>query len=418
MTCICVRSKKCVFSFYLPDTHLQQNNPRLPREDKWVWVEENVTLFSAFYDDRAFRPKPVVVVLGLERQSNLSTRYKCLLLYRDGRKLLTDHAAPLKVLVRDNWFQYGTKILNHRPFSHICNLPSPEIPQLVSITSEQHSSNSIVSKKFVVITNRKESVQKSFGVCVSAPIYKMDNPQMLIDIFEINKLLGSEFFTVYVYQLSWKSRTILEKYTKDGVAEMVRNWGDNFPGVSHYYGQQLSVTDCLYRNIYRVKYLVYTDLDEIIVPLKQPNWGSLMRQLDGPTKGSFVFNMVYLRPVEQPLTSAQKVKCPSGAEMILTSSRFATFRSRSSAAGSSKARTKYIIKTNVTLVAQIHRVEELVPGYVTVKTPVDTGLVYHYRAPYSSNGENDTWAIDTVVVKYLGRLLTAVKDVLCSISQN
>ena len=231
----------------------------------------------------------------------------------------------------------------------------------------------------------------------------------------MNRLLGAESFTVYIHNASWESLKILEKYSKNGLAEVIDNWGMNFPGKAHYYGQLLSITDCLYRNIFRVKYLVYTNLDEIIVPLKHISWGSLMEELDNPRTGSFNFEMVYLREV-QPFWT-HKVNCPSGAEISLKSPRYATFRNRSHRVpGFTSRRAKYIAKTNATLIAQIHYVEKLVQGYVKENVPIDIGLLFHYRVPYSSSRYIKAWVIDTVIGKYLSQLYTAVKDILCHFS--
>lgn len=411
---------------------LKLNYPTQTLKDKWIPLENNVTLFSAFYDNRKFRPRPVLVVLGLEKQSDRSTRYKCLVSYRNGRKITLRDSSPLQVLTRVHWAgvdKRGGKILNHRPFSYLCVLPTSEIPECVTIAPdrshftkfphfENHSEKVIDSQKFALVTNRKNIKRTfSFGVCISSPIFKVDDPQQLVDTFEMNRLLGAEFFTVYTYKVSGKPLEILETYSKDHLAEVVTNWGSNFPGEAHYYGQLLSITDCLYRNIYRVKYLVYTDFDEVVVPLRHPSWSALMKDLDGPNKGSFNFEMVYLRGIQGLGTTHEAaVNCPSGVKITLKSSRYATFAKRSVTVGFISRRTKYITKTNVTLIAQIHYAEKLVHGYAKVDVPVLSGLLYHYRVPYSTSRHIKAWVMDGVVKRYLTRLFTAVKNFMCRLS--
>ena len=56
-----------------------------------------------------------------------------------------------------------------------------------------------------------------------------------------------------------------------------------------YYAECLSVMDCLYRNMYRVEYLVFTDLDEIIVPQQHRNWREMMRALHQENIATYQF---------------------------------------------------------------------------------------------------------------------------------
>ena len=144
-----------------------------------------------------------------------------------------------------------------------------------------------------------------------------------------------------------------------------------------------------------------------------------MKDLDGPNKGSFNFEMVYLRGIQGLGTTHEAaVNCPSGVKITLKSSRYATFAKRSVAVGFISRRTKYITKTNVTLIAQIHYAEKLVHGYAKVDVPVLSGLLYHYRVPYSTSRHIKAWVMDGVVKRYLTRLFTAVKNFMCRLSQD
>ncbi len=42
----------------------------------------------------------------------------------------------------------------------------------------------------------------------------------------------------------------------------------------------ITYNDCLYRNLYRFKYLVVVDLDEVIVPRLDKDWHGLLNRLE------------------------------------------------------------------------------------------------------------------------------------------
>ncbi len=46
----------------------------------------------------------------------------------------------------------------------------------------------------------------------------------------------------------------------------------------------LSLNDCLYRNLYKFKYLAIVDFDEVIVPRQNKDWHGLLRSLEAMTK--------------------------------------------------------------------------------------------------------------------------------------
>ena len=37
--------------------------------------------------------------------------------------------------------------------------------------------------------------------------------------------------------------------------------------------------DCLYRNMYRYKYIALLDIDEVILPIEEDNWSDLMKNV-------------------------------------------------------------------------------------------------------------------------------------------
>ena len=65
---------------------------------------------------------------------------------------------------------------------------------------------------------------------------------------------------------------------------------------SKYYSESVSIADCLYRNMYRAKYLVFIDLDEIIIPQQHRNWMEMVSANDKTDIVAFQFNHVATYP--------------------------------------------------------------------------------------------------------------------------
>ncbi|XP_018430194.1 PREDICTED: uncharacterized protein LOC108802838 [Nanorana parkeri] len=56
-----------------------------------------------------------------------------------------------------------------------------------------------------------------------------------------------------------------------------------------YFGQTATLNDCLYRNMYTSKFVLLNDIDEIILPVKDWDWSSLMESLQNEHPDTSVF---------------------------------------------------------------------------------------------------------------------------------
>lgn len=56
-------------------------------------------------------------------------------------------------------------------------------------------------------------------------------------------------------------------WSMSGFLNVSRGWlPSHGPGDLHYFGQIAALNDCLYRNMYRSKYVALHDVDELILP--------------------------------------------------------------------------------------------------------------------------------------------------------
>ena len=69
----------------------------------------------------------------------------------------------------------------------------------------------------------------------------------------------------------------------------ISGYQPNIHGLQHLYlkkkrnnkrqNELIPYNDCLYRNMYRYKYIALLDIDEVILPIEEDNWSDLMKNV-------------------------------------------------------------------------------------------------------------------------------------------
>lgn len=128
------------------------------------------------------------------------------------------------------------------------------------------------------------------------------DPYKLVEWFEVNKVLGVTEFNVYCNHVDETSLKALYFYQNEGILNL------HFVPTPHYedtrngnvVSSALSLNDCMYRNIYRYKWMVVVDLDEIIIPKKAHNYHDLIQDIKQYHKldsskdpGTYIFRNEY-----------------------------------------------------------------------------------------------------------------------------
>ncbi|XP_071783978.2 uncharacterized protein LOC139933694 isoform X1 [Centroberyx gerrardi] len=164
------------------------------------------------------------------------------------------------------------------------------------ILENQHQS-------FLPIRNKESaaSFPYTFTVCVSNLFGGYNNVLQFVQTMEMYKLLGVQRVVIYNTSCGPELERVLLNYKDEGILEIVQ-WpidhflnpskGWNFPehpGDLHYYGQLVTLNECIYRNMYRSKYLLLNDIDEIIMPYKHVNLQLMMENLEQGHPGVAIF---------------------------------------------------------------------------------------------------------------------------------
>lgn len=211
---------------------------------------------------------------------------------------------------------------------------------------------------------------RHFSMCLSPLHGIVQTPADLVQYFELNRLLGAEFFVIYNYTLGNPvNNAIINYYVKQGLAEVVA-W--NLPRyIRHpdgiwYYAQVAMLTDCMLRNRGVSRRVITTDLDEFIIPLIGMRWVDALE--NEPVSCEYSFKSV-----------AFTDDISSGNDLRLSTQIRLT---RSVDVLHDRYRTKYIVDPKCVETPGIHFTMNITtPSNMAAVTNVSShkALAYHYN---------------------------------------
>ena len=350
----------------------------LDEVSQWKKLGPTTHMFTAYLDDR----KPcstLVTVLGFGEKSDPP-------LYGT---LVFQNGATIKLKTSDERAvlnPYGT-YSNDRlgPYAFSWTLPSEaRVPaELNAIVIHQDSGDKASHLEAEIPIKFPIYSTKIFGVCTDSQLFGSVKSKSVLESIEVNRILGAEWFTIYVYNVGKDMLRLLQEYVTESIAEVVRLWGTGIPSSVHYHGQTLSINECAYRNMFRVKYLVYIDLDEFIVPRRSLNWLSMMDDLEKSDYATYVFQHVFFlnKNDDKNITNQKTIdfSC-NGSRGNMDWPKFLSHIYRSPKVYPSRVKSKYITKPLYTNRVGVHEVfehwSEFLDSYVVSE---ETALLHHYR---------------------------------------
>ncbi|XP_070776332.1 uncharacterized protein [Enoplosus armatus] len=152
-------------------------------------------------------------------------------------------------------------------------------------------------------TNEKEErkLQFNFTVCVSSLFGDYNNVLQFAQSLEMYRLLGVNRVVIYNTTCGPELDRLLQSYSQEGFVEVVpwpidqhlkpsRGWlFSQSGGDIHYFGQLVTLNECIYRSMERSRYVLLNDIDEIIMPYQHNNLMSLMNMLQQQQPNTGVF---------------------------------------------------------------------------------------------------------------------------------
>lgn len=386
----------------------------------WKTLSKDWKLFSSYVDKRSLKSRHGVfekslVTMGYER--GLATNeLLCVVIWENNtRSALKDIA--LRIMLSEQW---KVRLTSFRSYFYRCRLPVPDTPHYVTLISK----NSTISKQidtiphtsFVPVVDPHSPNLYEFGVCVQTPLFGHAYKQIIVDSIEMNRLLGAQWFTVYVHDAHQVALEILKSYSDQGILEAVYNWGENIASPIYMKGVIVGINDCLYRNMFKVRYLVFCDFDEVIVPVKQfLDWHDLISAIEYKNRAFFTF---YHVAFHRNITLTEDIACPANADKKYHVPQFLAARNRSVGVFPRGLQAKSVSKPSHCLYVHVHSPGELERGYRQFFVSPKMALLEHFRNQDDPRYKKYNSTIDNSMERYKWALLTAVKKIICGKSKH
>jgi len=183
-----------------------------------------------------------------------------------------------------------------KPFLLDCPLPEnfpKNTPASVSLVIG-HCVKATNNLRVVFNKLEKNETKKDFAVCVKGLSFPKDDLSVrLIEWIEVIKALGADQIFSNLLEVHPNVTKVLDYYSSTGFVDIspitLPGRQPNNPLLQTLFLKNkvmnkrqfeiLLYNDCLYRNMYRFKYIAVLDTDEVIVPKKHNSWSAMMKEV-------------------------------------------------------------------------------------------------------------------------------------------
>lgn len=245
-------------------------------------------MVSAFIDHRINKH---IRIISIIKRSNVQPLY-CIYCKNDH----TCKIAKVTVDIHSDHFGF--------PFAAsdvLCQATHTQNVTRVAIYTDEHSDFNKL--EFLPVKNQvsNEHFKYNFTVCISTLFGNYNNVLQFAQSIEMYKLLGVQRVVIYNTSSGSDLSKLLHLYEKEGILEIVpwpidqflnpsAGWDSSVhKGDLHYYGQLVTLNECVYRYMHQSKYVLLNDIDEIIMPYKHANLPLLMEALQQEQNLATVF---------------------------------------------------------------------------------------------------------------------------------
>lgn len=180
--------------------------------------------------------------------------------------LLRNYDKKLEVKVDNNVVDYkikyyGSMIFQQRDFPlKYANIMIAIYPNITSIKVNE------IEIPYTPINEIKHKY--NFTVCITALHSKFNATTILNQTINIYKKLGASHILIYFGDISREAYDIIKYYESTGFVEIY--YWPKLIMLQYilYFGQIIKMNDCFYRSYYNSKYVINSDIDEIMIPIK------------------------------------------------------------------------------------------------------------------------------------------------------
>ncbi|CAL1526669.1 unnamed protein product [Lymnaea stagnalis] len=368
-------------------------------------------VYSAFVDNEILR------IIALHEVARPSSELYCQVWYHGVQgDPLEVVSAKVDYIAEDHGRRFSAAYIT-------CNIPGqrvPATPYAVSVVTAR------CGRPTNVLPLPGPSPAKlQFTVCVTPLNFKYSRAYELVEMIELNKILGAQRIVFYNHSTGPNVDKVLEFYSRAGDIEVLpwhitlktETWPPSGDPDVHYFAQLAALNDCLHRYRDRSQYLVYTDIDEFIIPRSHDDWAGLVREQEksSPKFSSLLVQCTFFRKEwPKPAPGFEK-----GVQMY--NPVILKYTSREKQIYPHNSRSKYLLNPQLVKTVGVHFIWENTGAVVKLQEP--QALLHHYRTWESPEDQQPRVDDLTAVNKYGSRLLmrlelvwTQLKDVPLNIN--
>ncbi|XP_061459527.1 uncharacterized protein LOC133373642 isoform X2 [Rhineura floridana] len=393
-------------SWLKPHNHCYRGQPIT---DTITQLEDNHSFIIAPYFDH--RSELLIRVISIVHHEKVKELY-CLFCCQDYNSSIIMVKANIDIHKDRFAFPYGTADL-------LCLEPQNCYPRYMSVRTSLELNFAQVPI-FEIQNQNIESPPLEFTVCISTMFGGYNNILQFVQSIEMYKILGAQKMVIYKNKCSQLMEKVLEYYVSEGIIEIIPWPIHLYLSVSAYwhysmdakdigyYGQITALNDCVYRNMYRSKYVLLNDVDEIILPIKDADWKSLMQRLQeqNPGRGVFLFeNHVFRNTVSAP-TSPFNFSSWSPVPGVNMFQHIYKEPNRKSDFNNKKM----VVDPRKVIQTSIHSVLKMYGDPVEVSSEI--AINFHCRIPERKDVPNEALIRDTILWRYNTTLIANINKVL------
>ncbi|NXU53092.1 GALT1 galactosyltransferase, partial [Turnix velox] len=369
-------------------------------------LKDNRTfIISPYFDDRASKATRVIGIVHHEDVKELYCWFCC---QPNGEVSVA--RAEIDVHSDRFGFPYGATDIT-------CLEPQNCDPTHLSI-HQSPDGNTDQLPLFEIRNRKAETFSVDFTVCISAMFGNYNNVLQFIQSVEMYKILGVQKVMIYKNNCSHLMEKVLKFYIEEGTVEIIPWPIDSHLKVSSqwhfsmdakdigYYGQITALNDCVYRNMQRSRFVVLTDADEIILPLKHPDWKTMMSSLQKQHPGAAVFrfeNHIFPKTVSTQVFNISSWNSVPGVNILHHVHREPLKKNVINP-------RKMIVDPRKVIQTSVHSVLHAYGKSVNV--PMGVALIYHCRVPLRKDLHQESFIRDTTLWRYSSSLIMNVNKVL------
>ena len=166
-----------------------------------------------------------------------------------------------------------------------CSLTPDQRPEWVTFSWPHNRTQTAGVKVVYPDTTHGRNVsltthRRNVSLCYSVLFGGFDDADLLQQNLEYNRELGVQHVTLYTQAVGARVTSLLAYYTHQGFVTSLPMPAVDVVRGSYYFGQNIALQDCFGRNRYVSKYVVMTDPDEFIVPVRHRGYTELLADIE------------------------------------------------------------------------------------------------------------------------------------------